>query len=485
MIQPSTEHYDVVVVGSGPSGQKAAIQAVKLGKKVLVVERDLKVGGSCVHRGTIPSKTLRETAISLTNFEKRSAGVFELKATQDLQVASLMKRLDQVVEGHVHYMGQQLGREGVEICHGRASFVNEHEFEIIRVDRTRFRVKGDVIVIAVGSRPRDPNNMTVDHHHIVDSDSLLSMLYLPQSLLVLGAGVIACEYATVFASLGVKVTIVDKGERPLAFLDKEVTDRFVKSFEEKGGVYLPGRNVETAKWDGLSTVTVRMEDGEEVSAEKCLFALGRVARLEGLKIEKAGLGTTSRGVIPVNENCQTKVKHIYAVGDVIGPPSLASAAMEQGRQAICHAFDIESSAENYYLPSGIYAIPEISCVGMNQTQVREKFGKAIVGRARFEEVARGQIAGIEDGFLELITGPDGKRLLGAQILGEGASDLIHVAQMAMVADMPIDGFIDNIFNFPTLTEAYRLAAFDIMVQRGDMDQVARRNRGGESVSTRK
>ena len=211
---------------------------------------------------------------------------------------------------------------------------------------------------------------------------------------------------------------------------------------------------------------------------------GRVARLDGLKIEKAGLETTPRGVIPVNEHGQTKVPHIYAVGDVIGPPSLASAAMEQGRHAIYHAFGVEFTAESQYLPSGIYAIPEISCVGLNQTQVREKYGKAYVGRACFEEVARGQIAGIQDGFLELITGPDGKQLLGAQILGEGASDLIHVAQMAMVAKLPIDCFIDNIFNFPTLTEAYRLAAFDILVQRGDMDQVARRNRDGSEVPAR-
>ena len=184
-----------------------------------------------------------------------------------------MKRLDQVVEGHVHYMSQQLGREGVEICHGRASFVNEHELEIMRVDRSRFRVKGDIIIIGVGSKPRDPSNMNVDHHHIVDSDSLLSMIYLPESLSVLGSGVIASEYATVFASLGVKVTIIDKGQRPLAFLDKEVTESFREKFRRMGGIYLPGRNIVSAKWDGLSTVSVEMEDGEEVKAEKCLFAL--------------------------------------------------------------------------------------------------------------------------------------------------------------------------------------------------------------------
>ncbi|MEM9398618.1 MAG: Si-specific NAD(P)(+) transhydrogenase [Verrucomicrobiota bacterium] len=465
MSDASTEHYDVVVIGSGPSGQKAAIEAVKVGKKALVIERDLKVGGSCVHRGTIPSKTLRETAISLKNFQKRSAGVFEVKSGRDLQMASLIKRLDQVVQGHVHYMSRQLEREGVTIKHGRVSFVSDHELEILRVDRSKFRVTGDIIVIAVGSSPRTPTNMKVDHQHILDSDSLLSMIYLPESLSVLGAGVIACEYASVFAALGVQVTIIDKGERPLPFLDKEVTDRFIETLKDNGGIYLPQRDIKTARYDGVSKVIVTMENDEEIITDKCLFALGRVARLEGLKIEAAGLETTDRGIIPVNEHCQTKVSHIYAVGDVIGPPSLASAAMEQGRKAISYALDLEYGTKRDIIPSGIYSIPEISCVGLNQEQAKAKYGDIIVGRANFEEVARGQIAAIENGFLELISDASGKKLLGAQILGEGSADLIHLAQLALLADMPIDEFIDNIFNFPTLTEAYRLAAFDIIRQR--------------------
>ncbi len=459
---------DILVIGSGPAGQKAAIQGIKSGKKVIVIEQEGKVGGACVHRGTIPSKTLRETAAAFIGFRRRTGNIFKLELNEETQISTLMKRLEEVIKAHERYMGNQLERNGVDLWHGRAKFIDANTVEVLKIDRTRHRVQGKTILIAAGSQPRNPENMIVDHEHILDSDSILSMIYLPKTMTVLGAGVIACEYATIFASLGVKVTIIDKTDRPLAFLDPEITDRFVKSFESTGGRFIPKGAVKTCVWNGIDQVLTTLESGEVVESEKCLFALGRVACLKGLNIEAAGLKPTDRGIIAVNEFCQTTVPHIYAAGDVVGPPSLASSSMEQGRRAILHALGLPIGKSGETLPMGIYTIPEMSSVGLSEADAIKKYGSAIVGRAKFEEVARGQIAAIQDGMLKLICDPQGKKLLGIHIIGEGSTDLIHVGQMALYAECEVDVFVDNIFNFPTMTEAYRVAAFDAIESRNKL-----------------
>lgn len=459
---------DVAIIGSGPAGQKAAIQAVKAGKKVIVVEQEAKVGGACVHRGTIPSKTLRETAASFIGFRRRTGDIFKLELNEETQISTLMKRLEQVIKAHEQYMGHQLERNGVDLWHGKAKFVDAQTIEVVKIDRTRHRIQAKTILIAAGSQPRNPDNIDVDHEHILDSDSILSMIYLPKSLTVLGAGVIACEYATIFASLGVKVTILDKTDRPLSFLDPEITDRFIKCLEDMGGRFIPKATLKTCVWNGIDKVVTTLENGETIESEKCLFALGRVACLKGLQIEAAGLKATDRGVIPVNEFCQTNVSHIYAAGDVIGPPSLASSSMEQGRRAILHALGMTIGKSGETLPMGIYTIPEMSSVGMNEAEAIKRNGSAVIGRAKFAEVARGQIAAIQDGVLKLVCDPEGKKLLGVHILGEGATDLVHVGQMALYAGCDVDVFVDNIFNFPTMTEAYRVAAFDAIENRSKL-----------------
>ncbi len=456
---------NLLIIGSGPAGQKAAIQGVKSGKSVIVIEQEAKVGGACVHRGTIPSKTLRETAAAFIGFRRRSGNVFDLKITEETQISTLMKRLEQVIKAHEEYMGHQMERNGVQLLHGRAKFLSPNEVEVLRIDRSRQTIQADIILIAVGSQPRNPDNINVDHEHILDSDSILSMIYLPKSLTVLGSGVIACEYATIFSSLGVKVTIIDKGDRPLGFLDPELTDRFVKAFEESGSRFIGKRQPKSVVWDGISEVVTILDNDEEVRSERCLFALGRVACLRGLNIEAAGLKPTDRGIIAVNEHCQTTVPHIYAAGDVIGPPSLASSSMEQGRRAILHALNLPASKGEATLPMGIYTIPEMSAVGMTEADAIKKFGGAIVGRAKFSEVARGHIAAIEEGMLKLVCDPQGRKLLGVHIIGEGATDLVHVGQMALFMNADVDIFVDNIFNFPTLTESYRVAAFDVTERR--------------------
>jgi len=459
------ETFDFVIIGSGPAGQKAAIEASEAGRTVLVVEQDHSVGGACVHRGTIPSKTLRETAMALLGFRRRTGSVFEVQMPQDLQVVSLMTRMEQVIRGHERYMSSQLHRARITSCHGRASFLSPSEIEITNVLGERRKVHAAQIVIATGSRPRSPKEIPIDHEHILDSDSILSMIYLPQSLTVLGAGVIASEYASIFASLGVKVTMIDRGDRPVSFLDAELTQRFLADFERVGGRFIGKAKVQKVEWDGISAVQTSLEDGTVISSEKLLCALGREANLQGLKIECAGLKPSDRGLLVVNEYCQTSVPHIYAVGDVIGPPSLASSSMEQGRRAARHALSLPLGGSKESIPMGIYTIPEMSSVGLNEQQAVERFGGAIVGRAPFEELARGQIAAIEHGLLKLVADPSGQKLLGVQIVGEGAAELIHLGQMGLAYGADIDVFIENIFNFPTLAEAYRVAALDIARKR--------------------
>lgn len=460
-------HYDIVVIGGGPAGQKAAIQGAKAGRHVLMIEQEAGVGGICVHRGTIPSKTLRQSALSLVHFKQLYADIFQLTLPEHLEVASLMSRMEQVVHAHERYMAEQLTRNHVTRWHGRARFVSPHDLEVLALDGTARQVRGDVIVIATGSRPRTPPDIPVDHEHILDSDSLLSILYLPASLTVLGAGVVASEYASIFASLGVQVTMIDRGERPVSLLDPELTARFVQSFEASGGCFLGQREVARVAWDGLTSVVTTLTSGEVIRSEKLFCALGRLANLDGLDIAAAGLPRSASGVLAVDAYCRTSVPHIYAVGDVIGPPALASCAMEQGRRAIRHALGLEVGSPPEMIPVGIYTIPEMASVGLSERDVVQRYGNAVVGRAWFRELARGQIAGITDGLLKLVADAQGRRLLGVQIVGEGATELIHVGEMGLLAGCNVDTFVDHIFNFPTLAEAYRVAALDIAKQRPD------------------
>ena len=461
---PEVRHCDVLVLGSGPAGQKAAIQAVKAGKTVVLIEHERAIGGACVHRGTIPSKTLRESAAQATRLA-RDAAIWGVSPRVGVEVSSLMARLDRVVSAHAHYMGRQIDRNGIERHHGRARFVSPDTVEMMTVAGERAQFSAGVIVVATGSRPRTPPEIPIDHENVLDSDSILSMLYLPASLTVLGGGVIASEYASIFAALGVKVTMIDRADRPLKFMDGELVAKFVEAFQRVGGTYIGEQTIGGVTFDGVSQVLTTLSDGRVVTSDKMLVALGRAANVDELNLPAAGLSPNARGLLEVDEHCRTTNPRVYAVGDVVGPPSLAATAMEQGRRAARHALGLGEDPGTNTIPIGIYTIPEMASVGLSEDEAKKRGGAALVGRARFDEVARGQISGITDGLLKLVADGAGKKVLGVHIVGEGATELVHVGQMALLGNMDVDTFVENIFNFPTLAEAYRVAALDLVAKR--------------------
>jgi len=458
------KQFDVIVIGSGPAGQKAAVQAAKAGKTVAIVERDQWLGGACVHRGTIPSKTLRENALRVKKM-RENAALCKFELAEDIEMSTLIDRLNEVLKAHDGFMANQIERNDIVRIHGRAKFVSPKVIEITKVRGEPEQFQANNIVIASGSIPKKPDNVPVDHEHIFDSDSILTLLYLPKSLTVLGGGVIASEYASIFQALGVKVTMIDRYALPLGFMDADLTEKFVHAFQEMGGTWLGETIVKSVEWDGLSEVITICEDGQVIKSSKLLCAAGRGANVTGLGIENAGLTLNEFGNISVDELLKTTVDHIYAAGDVIGPPSLASASMEQGRRATCNALGVGVGPMSNMIPTGIYGIPELSAVGLTEQQAGQKLGKVIIGRANFEEISRGQINGIHDGMLKIICDPKGEEILGVQIVGEGATELIHIGQMAMLSHSHVDIFVESIFNFPTLAEAYRVAALAVIGQR--------------------
>ena len=463
----ASNNFDIVVIGSGPAGQNAALEGAERGARVLIIEQEPQVGGACVQYGTIPSKTLRETALTLTAFQRRSGDVYRITRDAELSICSLMKRLNEVVTAHQETTRRFLEQAKIERVYGRATFVSPHEISISNVRGERSVVHTTSVIVATGSRPRTPPNVDVDHENILDSDSILSMTYLPQSIVILGGGVIACEYASTFASLGVKVTLLDKAPMPLGFLDAELVEFFLRQLTRNGGEFRGQTEIDCVNWDGVSSVHTKLKSGEIITSDKAFVALGRIANLDMLAIDRAGLQTTDRGLLKVNEFCQTNVAHIYAAGDTIGPPALASASMEQGRRAACHALSGKMHTGIGSLPAGIYTIPEIATVGLNEEQAMQKVGSPVVARVNFDQVARAHIMASTSGMLKLIADDRGDKLLGVQIAGDGATELVHLGQMAIIGNMSVETFANSTFNFPTMAEAYRIAALEIINSRVD------------------
>jgi len=452
--------YDFIVIGSGPAGQRAAIQAAKLGKRTAIVDRQTMLGGVSVHTGTIPSKTLREAALYLSGWDQRGLYGQNYRLKTDLTIDDLMQRLHITLQHETEVIQNQLSRNGVDIIEGTATFVDDHTVSVEHNDSGVEQYKADYFLIAVGSRPVRPEGIPFDDKHVFDSDGILEIKRMPSSLVVVGAGVIGVEYASIFSTLDTKVTLLDGRDSMLGFLDTEIVDELTHSLRDRGISIRLGENVDTIEASNNDHVIVATKSGKRLSADMVLYAAGRIGSTWALQPDNAGIETDERRLISVNENFQTNVPHIYAAGDVIGFPSLASTSMEQGRLAASHAFNSTNTNMAKNFPFGIYAVPEISMVGATEQELRKQNIGYEIGIARLRETARGQIMGISEGILKILFSIDDKRVLGVHIIGEGATELIHIGQAALVLGGTLDYFIDNVFNYPTLAEAYKVAALD-------------------------
>ena len=455
----TSHHYDLVVIGSGPAGQKGAIAAGKLGKRVAVVDREVMIGGVCLNTGTIPSKTLREAILYLTGVRQRAFYGRDYKLKQEISVSDLASRVDVVRKREKEVINQQLSRNGVATIYGAARFVGPNRLQV-ESDGDVTPVTADHVLIACGTRPARGSDIPFEGKRIIDADQLGLIEKIPRDLIVVGAGVIGIEYASMLAALGVKVTVIEQRPTLLDFVDQEILEALTFHLRRQGVVFRLGEKVTGIEIDGQGLVHARMESGKRVHAEGLLYAVGRQTNSDLLNVAAAGISVDSRGRVPVNEHYQTSVPHIYAAGDCIGFPSLASMSMEQGRRAVRHMFQGAQSANTSLFPYGIYTIPEISMVGKTERELTEEKVPYEVGIARYEDIAKGQMAGDDTGMLKLLFDRDSLKLLGVHAIGEGATEIIHVGQIVLAFDGSIEFFRDSVFNYPTFAEAYKVAALN-------------------------
>ena len=452
-------NYDLIVIGSGPSGQKGAIAAGKLNKRVALVERQPRhLGGTCLHTGTIPSKTMREAIMHLSGYRQRDVYGERYRQKRHITMDDLRRQVAYVTQHELQVVEDQLDRNGIDILSGEASFVGPHEVAVVQGD-VRTVLHGENILIAVGTKPVHPPEIPFDGKCIFDSDELLSLEKIPRSLIVVGGGVIGIEYAIMFATLGVHVTVVDGRERLLDFCDREIIDALLYHARSLGMVFRLGEDVIGIERIGTERAVVQLESGKRLIGDNVLYSVGRTGDTAGLKLESAGLEPDERGRLWCNEDHQTWVPHIYGVGDVVGFPALASVSMEQGRRAMCRAFDQPFSSCDH-MPYGLFTIPEISMVGKSEEQLTADHVPYEVGIARFREIARGQIAGDHTGMLKLLFHRESLELLGIHCIGESATEIIHIGQAVMSFNGTIEYFRDTVFNYPTMAECYKVAAFD-------------------------
>lgn len=456
----SSFDFDMVVIGTGPSGQKAAVQAAKAGKRVAIVDKRDFVGGVCVNTGTIPSKTLREAVLYLSGFRERNIYGASYRVKQNITMEDLQLRCNYVMGNEIDVIKHQMHRNTIEMINGLAQFEDPHTLRVRTINGDR-PVTAEHIVIAVGTSPTQPESIPFTGDKIFTSDGLLQMSDVPRSLAVIGAGVIGIEYASIFAALGTRVTVIDMRPTLLSFVDEEVTGALTYHLRQQRVTVRLGERVDHIELDPKTNkVITYLQSGKRVTTEKALYSIGRTGSTGKLNIEASGLEADNRGRLKVNNDYQTAVSHIYAVGDVIGFPSLASTSMEQGRLAAAHAFGVPTNSIPELFPYGIYTIPEISMVGKTEEELTDAGIPYEIGKAHYKEISRGQIIGDQIGMLKLLFGLEDHRLLGVHIIGEGASELIHIGQAVMAFGGTVDYFVNTVFNYPTLAEAYKVAALD-------------------------
>ncbi|MBY6066047.1 Si-specific NAD(P)(+) transhydrogenase [Leisingera aquaemixtae] len=452
--------YDLIIIGSGPSGRAAAIQAGKLHRRVLVIDRKDRLGGVSVHTGTIPSKTLRETVLNLSGWRERSFYGRSYRVKDQIEANDLKARLHMTLDYEVDVLEHQFNRNHVDTLNGLAKFIGPNEVEVATEAGETTRLTAEKFLISTGTRTYRPDYVPFNGKTVVDGDEFLEMAEIPRSLVVIGAGVIGVEYATMFSALDVRVTLIEPRETFLDFIDKTLIQDFTHQIRENGVDLRLGSAVESIE-DRGEHIEVILANGRHVRSEMLLFAAGRMGATAALNLDAVGLKTDHRGRISVDRKTyQTAVPHIYAAGDVIGHPSLASTSLQQGRVAACHALETPTLPESPWYPYGIYSVPEMSTCGMSEEELQERGIPYEVGVARFRETSRGHIMGLEHGMLKMLFSLKTRRVLGVQIVGEGATELIHIAQAVLNLKGTVDYFVQNTFNYPTLAEAYKIAGLD-------------------------
>jgi NAD(P) transhydrogenase len=452
--------YDVLIIGSGPAGQHAAWQAARMGKRAAIIERKPKIGGAGLQTGTIPSKAMREVAylVSRSGYGGMRQVLAPDSRSRRALLADAVRRKEVVISQQESVILQRLLRSGVALIPGEASFVDAHTMQVTDAVGNTRRISAEAIVLATGSRPRRPSSVPFDKKTVLDSTSILNLRHLPDSLLVVGGGVIACEFVSIFAALGVQVCVVDSHAQLLTYLSEDVVGVLAESFIGMGVTFHMQERVAEIRREGDGTLTL-LESGKQIRADAVLYAQGREPNSEGLQVSRAGI-IAKDGWIEVNQQFQTSVPHIFAVGDLIGRPALASTGMEQGRAAVLHAFGGEMHVMAENLPMAVYTIPEISYIGKTEKEVQLENIPYLVGRAYFKDSARGQIIGDAQGLLKLVVDTRNEKLLGVHIVGEQASELIHIGQLVMNLNGSVRDLVTNVFNYPTLAECYKIAALD-------------------------
>jgi len=455
-----SQDYDLIVIGSGPAGQKAAVQAAKINKRVAIIERGREIGGVAVHTGTIPSKTLREAAMYLSGYDQRGLYGKSYRLKDNLSMEDLLQRVAITINQETEVMSHQLRRNNVEIIQGTASFLDPHRIQIENRHGKISEVRADNVLLATGTRPHRPEHIPFDGETIIDSDDILYLKKLPRSMAVIGAGVIGVEYASIFSALDIKITLVDGRNSMMGFMDGEIIAELTHLMRDRGTVVRLGEDVCEVEKNEHNQGVITLESGKKFCADLVMFAAGRLGCVNSLNLDAAGLKADGRGQMKVNEFFQTEVPHIYAAGDLIGFPSLASTSMEQGRLASRHAFGLSLHSHPELFPFGVYAVPEMSMVGKTEEELTKDKIPYEVGIARLKETARGHIMGLQEGMLKLIFSLETKKLLGVHVLGEEATELVHIGQAVLALEGDLDFFVENVFNYPTLAEAYKIAALD-------------------------
>jgi NAD(P) transhydrogenase len=451
--------YDLLVIGSGPAGQKAAVQAAKLGKKVGIVERRAVVGGVSTNTGTIPSKALREAVLYLSGFRQRNLYGAGYRLKETVTIEDLAFRANHIIKNEIEIVEDQMARNRIDLIYGEASFIDPHQI-LIQQAGTLVEHGAHVIIIAVGTEPTRPNDIPFDGQTVIDTDGLVTLKHLPTSMVIVGGGVIGTEYASILAMIGVSVILIDKRPRLLEFVDAQIIEALQRQMTDIGVTIYHEEEAVAIRKESDGQVTVSLAHRPPITTTTLMYAIGRIGATKRLNLEAVGITPDTRGRVAVNDHFQTAVPHIYAAGDVIGFPALASTSMQQGRHAACHAFGHPDHTDTDLLPFGIYAIPEISLVGRNEEELNKAGVPYGVGIAHYREIARGQLIGDDTGMLKLLFHRHTRALLGVHVIGEGATELIHIGQAVMAYKGKIDYFIDTVFNYPTLAECYKVAAHD-------------------------